>query len=466
MRNITLAPTTTPQQRVRFELKILTLSGCILLLLCNAVLAQGMRPLIPPDPAIQTQFISVLSDPSVQEALQLIQQRESRTVGEQLEITEIPAPPFKEQRRAEDFLQRVRALGLSNAYIDSEGNVVAARPGRGDGPTLLIAAHLDTVFPESVDTTVELREGRYYAPGIGDDTRGLAVLLSLIDTLNQSQIETVGDIVFSANVGEEGRGDLRGVKALFRDMPEVDGFISVDGVRLTRITAGGTGSRRFEFVFKGPGGHSFGAFGLPSAIHALGRAIALIAELRTPQFPRTTFTVGTVSGGTSVNSIAAEAAFAIDMRSNESSSLAIFERQAKQAALRAVDEENARWNSEAIRVEFNLIGDRPVGSTPVASPVVQVAALSYAQLGVEISGVNISSTDSNVPMSMGIPAITISGGGDSGGAHSPEEWFAPVDSHLGPQAALLNLLTLVGVAGVSEPVLLNRAAPAEAAVSD
>jgi acetylornithine deacetylase/succinyl-diaminopimelate desuccinylase-like protein len=249
-------------------------------------------------------------------------------------------------------------------------------------------------------------------------------------------------------------------------MPDVDGFISVDGVRLTRITAGGTGSRRFEFVFKGPGGHSFGAFGLPSAIHAMGRAIALIAELRTPQFPRTTFTVGTVSGGTSVNSIAAEAAFAIDMRSNESSSLAIFERQAKQAALRAVDEENARWNSEAIRVEFNLIGDRPVGSTPVASPVVQVAALSYAQLGVEISGVNISSTDSNVPMSIGIPAITISGGGDGGGAHSPDEWFAPVDSHLGPQAALLNLLTLVGVAGVSEPVLLNRAAPAEAAVSD
>lgn len=466
MRDITLAPTTTPQQRVRIESTTLTLCGFFLLLLCNAVLAQGTRPLVPPDPAIETQFNAVLSDPRVQEALQLVQQRESRTVEEQLEITEIPAPPFMEQRRAEDFLQRVRALGLSDAYIDSEGNVVATRPGRGDGPTLLIAAHLDTVFPETVDTTVEFREGRYYAPGIGDDTRGLAVLLSLIDTLNQSGIETVGDIIFSANVGEEGRGDLRGVKALFRDMPDVDGFISVDGVRLTRITAGGTGSRRFEFVFKGPGGHSFGAFGLPSAIHAMGRAIALIAELRTPQFPRTTFTVGTVRGGTSVNSIAAEAAFAIDMRSNESGSLAIFERQAKQAALRAVDEENARWNSEAIRVEFNLIGDRPVGSTPVASPVVQVAALSYAQLGVEISGVNISSTDSNVPMSMGIPAITISGGGDGGGAHSPNEWFDPVDSHLGPQAALLNLLTLVGVVGVSEPVLLIRSAPPEAAASE
>lgn len=433
------------------------LPACLVLLqFCGSVAAQNTRPLIPADEPIVDQFRAVVADPRVVQALQRIREREEQTVAEQLEITEIPAPPFQEQRRAEDYLQRLRALGMDDAYQDDEGNVVALRSGTGEGPTLLIAAHLDTVFPDTVDTTVEFRDGRYYAPGIGDDTRGLAVLLSVIEVLNSSGIETVGDIIFSANVGEEGRGDLRGVKALFRDLTDVDGFISVDGVSLKRITAGGTGSRRFEFIFTGPGGHSFGAFGLPSAIHAMGRAIAHISELRTPQFPKTTFTVGTVTGGTSVNSIAAEAAFAIDMRSNESASLAIFERSAKQAAQRAVAEENARWNSEAISVEFKLIGDRPVGSTSVDSPVVQVASLAYAELGVEISSVNVSSTDSNVPMSLGIPAITVSGGGEGGGAHSPNEWFSPVDSHLGPQAVLINILTLVGIAGVSEPVLLDR----------
>lgn len=429
------------------------------LLLGSSVSAQDLRPIVPADEPIARQFQAVAADARVQEALQFILQREELTIEEQLQITEIPAPPFQEQRRAEDYLQRLQALGLDDAYIDSEGNVVAIRPGTGNAdtrPTLLIAAHLDTVFPETVDTTVEFRDGRYYAPGIGDDTRGLAVLLSVIDGLQRSGIETVGDIIFSANVGEEGRGDLRGVKALFRDFTDVDGFISVDGVSLTRITTGGTGSRRFEFIFRGPGGHSFGAFGLPSAIHAMGRAIAHIAELQTPQFPKTTFTVGTVSGGTSVNSIAAESVFAIDMRSNDPELLASFERDAKSAALAAVAEENARWNSEAISVEFKLIGDRPVGSTPVESPIVQVASLSYAHLGVDINALTVSSTDSNVPMSMGIPAITISGGGEGGGAHSPGEWFAPLDSHLGPQAVLLNILSLVGVDGVSEPALRPR----------
>ncbi len=430
-------------------------SGLCLLLSYTVAFAQGTDPIVPVDDPLSDQFYAVVADPRVQQALEFIEEREPLTVQEQLDITEIPAPPFMEERRAEDYLNRFHALGLEDAYLDAIGNVVARRPGTGNGPTLLVAAHLDTVFPESVDTTVELRDGRYYAPGIGDDTRGLAVLLSVIEGLNKYDIDTVGDIIFSGNVGEEGRGDLRGVKALFRDLPEVDGFISVDGVRLTRITAGGTGSRRFEFIFRGPGGHSFGAFGLPSAIHAMGRAISYISELTTPQFPKTTFTVGTVSGGTSVNSIAAEATFAIDMRSNEPESLAIIEREAKQAALTAVAEENARWQSDSISVEFNLIGDRPVGSTPIASPIVQIAALAYAHLDVNIAGISISSTDSNVPMSMGIPAITISGGGEGGGAHSPGEWFAPVDSHLGPQAVLLNLLTLAGVAGVSEPTLLD-----------
>lgn len=418
-------------------------------------LAQASMPLVEVDPSIAATFESIVSDSRVQAALQRIEEREAQTVEEQLQLTEIPAPPFQEERRAADYLQRFRSLGLNDAYIDDEGNVVARKAGTGNGPTLLIAAHLDTVFPETVDTSVQLRDGRYYAPGIGDDTRGLAVLLSVIDVLNQSNIDTVGDIIFSGNVGEEGRGDLRGVKALFRDLTEVDGFISVDGVRLQRITTGGTGSRRFEFIFRGPGGHSFGAFGLPSAIHAMGRAIAAIAELQTPRFPKTTFTVGTVTGGTSVNSIAAGATFAIDMRSNDTEALRNLEREAKQAALNAVAEENSRWDSDVISVEFALIGDRPAGTTAIDSPIVQVASLAFSEIGVDIQGLGISSTDSNLPMSLGIPAITIAGGGEGGGAHSPGEWFEPIDSHLGPQSVLLNILTLVGIDGVSEPALLE-----------
>jgi acetylornithine deacetylase/succinyl-diaminopimelate desuccinylase-like protein len=338
--------------------------------------------------------------------------------------------------------------GLEDAYIDSEGNAIGIRRGNGDGPTLLVAAHLDTVFPEGVDTSIELRGGRYYAPGIGDDTRGLAAMLSIIETLNDSGIQTHGDIMFAANVGEEGRGDLRGIKAIFRDHPQIDGFVSIDGVRLRRITTGGTGSRRFEFQFSGPGGHSFGAFGLASATHAMGRTINKIADFETPSFPKTTFTVGTVAGGTSVNSIAADAVFALDMRSNDREQLALLEERAKAAAIEAVAEENARWDNGEISVDFVLIGDRPVGRTATEDSLVQAAALAFDKVGIELQQLGISSTDSNVPMSLGIPAITIAGGGNGGGAHSPDEWFVPTNSYEGPQTSFLIALAMVGIQGV------------------
>jgi tripeptide aminopeptidase len=402
---------------------------------------------------VRSGFEAVLADPRVIDALAELEIREPEAIQEQFRLTEIPAPPFKEERRAAYFLEQLKVRGLEDAYIDSEGNAIGIRKGSGNGPLLLIAAHLDTVFPEGVDTTVRFHDGRYYAPGIGDDTRGLAAMLSVIDILNDSGIETDADIMFAGNVGEEGRGDLRGIKAIFRDHPSIDGFISIDGVRMGRITNGGTGSRRFEFRFKGPGGHSFGAFGLASAIHAMGRAIAKIGDLETPSSPKTTFTVGTVAGGTSVNSIAADAVFAIDMRSNDRHQLALLEQRAKDAALEAVAEENARWNSGEITVDFVLIGDRPVGQTPGDSPLVQLTALAFEELGVEFRGLSISSTDSNVPMSLGIPAITIDGGGQGGGAHSPDEWFIPTDSHLGPQASLLIILGLAGIEGVSDAQL-------------
>jgi len=420
------------------------------------------QTLVPVDPAVRETFEAVRADPRVVEALARLRLREPATIEEQIRIAEIPAPPFMEDERAAYYLRQIRARGLEDSWMDSEGNVIGRRPGAGLGggeaPILLIGAHLDTVFGPEVDVSVAFRDGRYYAPGIGDDSRGLAVLLAVIEVLAESGIDTVADVLFTGNVGEEGRGDLRGIKAIFRENPEIDGFISVDGVRMTRITIGGTGSRRFEFRFSGPGGHSFGAFGLPSATHAMGRAIAHIAELRTPSYPKTTFTVGTVDGGTSVNSIAADAVFAIDMRSNSPEQLARLEAEAKAVALAAVAEENARWNNGEIALEFVLIGDRPTGLTPVGSPIVQAAALATEASGVPLRELGISSTDSNVPMALGIPAITMPGGGDGGDAHSPGEWFAPEDSHLGPQTVLLTILALAGIEGVSEPLLADRGA--------
>ena len=433
----------------------LVVSG--LLLWTGMVQAQMGQTLVPIDPALREAFNAVRADPRVGEALEQLRLREAATIEEQIRITEIPAPPFLEDERAAYYREQLQARGLADAHIDSEGNAIGLRRGSGAGPTLLISAHLDTVFPPETDVSVQFRDGRYYAPGIGDDSRGLAVLLAVIEVLDESGIETGADILFAGNVGEEGRGDLRGVKAIFRDHPEIDGFISVDGVRMSRITIGGTGSRRFEFRFSGPGGHSFGSFGLASAIHAMGRAIAGIAELRTPSYPKTTFTVGTVDGGTSVNSIAANAVFAIDMRSNSPEELALLEARAREAALAAVAEENARWNNGEISVDFVLIGDRPTGLTPVSSPVVQAAAMAFDAGSIPLRELGISSTDANVPMSLGIPAITMAGGGDGGGAHSPGEWFAPEESHLGPQTVLLTLLALAGIEGLSAPLLQDRA---------
>lgn len=423
----------------------------------TVALAESSPPLVKLDTSMRAAFSPIISEPRVQAALESIALAEPESIQEQIRLTEIPAPPFMEAKRAEYFLGLLQRRGMQHAYIDAEGNVIVRRKGSGAGPLLAIAAHLDTVFPSDVNTQVEFRDQRYYAPGIGDDTRGLATMLSVIDALDSSGLQTIGDIMFIANVGEEGRGDLRGVKAIFRDHPDIDGFISIDGVGLARITTGGTGSRRFEFQFSGPGGHSFSAFGTPSAIHAMGRTISKIADFETPSLPKTTYTVGTVDGGTSVNTIAGDAVFALDMRSNDPTELARLEASAKAAALAAVVEENARWGNGDISVAFELIGDRPAGRTNADSALVTTAALAYDGLNLPLMSLHTSSTDSNLPMSLGIPAITIGGGGEGGGAHTLQEWFAPTNSHQGPQLAFMLALGLTGIEGVSPALLPVRA---------
>ncbi|HEY5129621.1 MAG TPA: M20/M25/M40 family metallo-hydrolase [Bradyrhizobium sp.] len=408
--------------------------------------------------AVDAATQAILADPKVIKTLEDIKADDATALTEQKRITEIPAPPYKEKVRADYFLKRLQELGFKDAAIDSEGNVIALRKGSGGGrPKLVVSAHLDTVFPEGTDVTVKEKDGAILAPGIGDDSRGLAALLSLIKALNANGIATVGDVMFVGTVGEEELGNLRGVKALFRDHADIDGFISIDGLGITRVVNQATGSHRYEMIFKGPGGHSFQEFGLPSAIHAMGRAIAKISDLQTPSDPKTTFTVGTVRGGTSVNAIASEARMAVDMRSNSTDELLKLEARLLDLVKAAVAEENARWKTDKMTVEIKLIGDRPAGIVAMDSPIVQATQRTVSVITraprVTFAG---SSTDSNLAMSLGIPAVTIGGGGEGGNWHSRNEWYKPVDAWFGPQNALLTILVLSGLDRVTKPALQVR----------
>jgi acetylornithine deacetylase/succinyl-diaminopimelate desuccinylase-like protein len=410
--------------------------------------------------SMDSAYQAILANASVVKTLADLKANDDATFAEQKRITEIPAPPFKEKVRADYYLKRMQELGFKDATIDAEGNVIALRKGTGGGrPKLVVSAHLDTVFPEGTDVTVKEADGITKAPGIGDDSRGLAAMLSLIRAMNANGIATVGDILFVGTVGEEELGNLRGVKALFRDHTDIDGFISIDGLGITRVVNQGTGSHRYEMIFKGPGGHSFQEFGLPSAIHAMGRAIARIADLQTPSEPKTTFTVGTVSGGTSVNAIAAEARMTVDMRSDSTDQLLKLEARLLDLVKQAVADENARWKTDKLTVEIKLIGDRPAGIVAMDSPIVQATqrAVGAITRGPRVTFAG-SSTDSNLAMSLGIPAVTMGGGGEGGNWHSRNEWYKPVDGYLGPQNAFLTILMLQGLDGVTRPLLAVRQA--------
>jgi len=427
-------------------------------MLVAAVMLMAAPLRAEPPVGIDAAYEAIVGNAKVKAALESIKADDAAAFAEQKRITEIAAPPYKEKVRAEYYLKRMQELGFKDASIDAEGNVIALRKGTGGGrPKLAIAAHLDTVFPEGTDVTVKEKDGVVVGPGIGDDARGLVALLAIIKAMNTNGLATVGDILFVGDVGEEELGNLRGMKALFRDHTDIDGFISIDGLGIDRVVNQATGSHRYEMIFKGPGGHSFQEFGLPSAIHAMGRAIAKISDLQTPSDPKTTFTVGTVSGGTSVNAIAAEARMAVDMRSNSTDELLKLEAKLLDLVKQAVSEENARWKTDKLTVEIKLIGDRPAGMVAADSPVVVAAQKSVVAVGgaqkVLLVG---SSTDSNQPMSLGIPAVTIGGGGEGGNWHSRNEWYKPVDAWLGPQRALLAILMLQGLDGVTKPTLAVR----------
>ena len=381
-------------------------------------------------------------DPAVTAALEWIPRAEARVIEDQVELTEIPAPAFKEGPRAEAVRRKFVEAGLKNVRVDKVGNVLGERPGMSPRPAVVIAAHLDTVFPEGTDVRVG-REGTILkAPGIADDGRGLAVLLGVARALEHARVQTPGTITFVADVGEEGLSDLRGVKQLFGETlkGQVDAFVSVDGTG-HGITNVAVGSHRYRVVFGGPGGHSFGAFGLVNPVHALGRAVARIAAFEVPAQPKVTFNVGRIGGGTSVNSIAYEAWFEIDIRSSDAAALASIDASFHDAVDRAAREEQERWNNGRLTVTRDLVGNRPAGRTPQTAPIVQIAMNVNKALALP-AVLGEGSTDSNIPISLGIPAVTVGGGGRSTGGHSLTETFDTTDSWKGTQRVLLLAVAL------------------------
>lgn len=388
----------------------------------------------------------LMSLPQVRRALDSIKTTEPDVVDEQARICEIPAPTFKEQKRAEYFHRRFKQLGLENVRIDRVGNVIGERPGVSDKTTLVIAAHLDTVFSEDTNVKVTRDGATLRGPGIGDNCRGLAVLLALARALKESRIETLGRIIFVANVGEEGLGDLAGVRHLFNEelKDKITHFVAIDGAGLD-VTNRAVGSYRYRVTFRGPGGHSYGAFGMPNPIHALGRAIEKISRFKVPKVPKTTFNVGRIDGGTSVNSIAHTAWMEVDMRSESRSELNRLDVDFKREMHEALDEENSFWeSSQKVEVEVKRIGERPTGEQSSDAPIVKAALAADAALGIK-SKLTSGSTDSNIPISLGIPAITLDAGGRGHGAHSLNESFDSTDSFLGTQRALLTVLGVVGI---------------------
>jgi acetylornithine deacetylase/succinyl-diaminopimelate desuccinylase-like protein len=391
-----------------------------------------------------TQAQAYSAPASVSRAADRIKTDNAWTLDQQQSICEIPAPPFKETARGVEYKRRLEALGLT-VRIDSIGNVIAERKGTGNGPTVMLAGHLDTVFPEGTDVKVKRQGTMMRAPGIGDDCRGLAVVLAVARAFQMEKVPTEGTIIFVGNVGEEGPGNLRGVRHLMtREYKgKVDYFISIDGTGLG-LTSRAVGSNRYRVTYQGPGGHSYGAFGMPNPIHALGRAISAIADIQVPTTPKATFNVGIIHGGTSVNTISPAGMMDVDLRSESPKALAELDTKFHAAVRDALAAENARWPASRVRltVKVDTIGIRPAGAQPDSAFIVRAAINAGKALGFT-PPTTASSTDANLPMSLGIPAVTIDGGGDGQGAHAMSESYDDGDrGWLGPQWAALLIALL------------------------
>lgn len=394
----------------------------------------------------------VIAHPAFRVAQDSLRKDHDRMVRDIVTLTEIPAPPFQEDRRAAAYLQMMRDAGLDDVGLDGIGNVTGVLPGTGNGGMIVVAAHLDTVFPEGTDVTVRREGTRLMAPGVGDDTRALSVNLSLARAIRAAGLRTRSDILFVGDVGEEGKGDLRGMRHLFtkgKYRDQIAGFFTVDGLRLEEVTTTAIGSYRYRVAFDGPGGHSLAAFGTVNPAYALGTLLTGMAGWEVPESPRTSYCASVVGGGTSVNAIPEQIWIEVDLRSESQSELDRLDGLFHGLIAEATAAENARASTEhgEIVARIERIGNRPAGATPHDSRIVQAAFAALPLFGFEKS-TGSSSTDANIAMSLGIPAIRLGSGGDGGRAHSLDEWIdVEIEESLrGLNAGLATILGTVGVA--------------------
>ena len=391
----------------------------------------------------------IANNNKVKKAFKYIVDVEEKTNKNLIELTEIEAPPFKEEKRAKEFSERLKLAGIEKVWIDSIGNVIGFLEGSIGNKNIAIDAHLDTVFPEGTDVQVRIKNDTLFAPGIGDDTRGLAMILTIAETIIKSDIKPVDNILFIGTVGEEGLGDLRGVRYLFKNNePKIDSWIAIDGGSIGRVNNQALGSYRYEVVFDGPGGHSWGAFGLVNPHHALGAGIKNFvekADIYTDNGPKTSYNVGIISGGTSINSIPFKSSMQIDIRSIDPNRLNDMEEILFNSMNKALDEQNAiKRSGPDLKLTINKIGNRPSGKVDESVPLIQKTIAATQYMGIE-PRLTIGSTDSNIPISLGLPAVTIGRGGEGGGAHSLDEWWLNKDGYRSIQLALLILLSESGI---------------------
>jgi tripeptide aminopeptidase len=397
--------------------------------------------------AFTSRLRALWDTPPVAEARAALTARDDETIDTQIAISEIAAPTGEESERGEWVASRFRALGLTDVRSDAAGNVTGTRAGVEDVAPVVICAHLDTVFPRGVPLRVQRDGVRLTGPGIGDNGRGLAAMLALAAVIDGIALRTRAPVVFAATTGEEGSGDLRGAKELFAtSMSGAAAAIALDGAGDERIVHRALGSRRFRIHFRGAGGHSWTAFGVPNAVHAAALTGAMLARTALPTLPRTTLSVGRIGGGISVNAIPDDAWLEIDLRSTSETALRTFEAEIRASATTALHEENLRGTRGAppLTLAITIIGDRPSGETDPSLPLVS-AAIEATQLIGRAPDLATASTDANVPISRGIPAIAIGAGGKGGEAHTVGEWFENTAGHLGLVRALAIVTAVAGV---------------------
>lgn len=417
----------------------------------RAAIRQAGAPTPPGVPAQNAQ---------VQKAVEWLEKNVDWVTAQHIRITEVPAPPFHERSRALAMRRMLDGLGLK-VRIDDIGNLIAERPGADTRNVVILSAHLDTVFPPGTDVRVRRdppvdagrMPQRLLAPGITDNSVGLAALLATARAMHEGKLRTRSTVVFAANVGEEGEGNLRGIRKLMETYKgRVRAVIALDGASADHVTTMALGSKRFEVVVTGPGGHSWSDFGLPNPIHALSRAVAKFVKTRVPDEPRTTFNVGEIEGGTSVNSIPSQAMIKVDVRSSSTAEIEKLENALRDAVATGIEEESQaardrgmlRSANGKLEAKFKVIGERPAGELREDSFLMDAVRAVDRQLN-QRSRLERSSTDANVPLALGIPAVSIGAGGRGGGAHSLQEWYDPDGREYGLKRVLLLLLTVSGI---------------------